>query len=618
MTARLVTSGVSLYIVTKTIPMAPSPLKQETDLVNFSILVNGKPIDSTYLLLSVSVVKEVNKIPYARIQIADGDGSAGDFIISGGSTFVPGNILQIKAGYQEQSTVIFSGIIIKHAVKILDGNMSALVIEAQDTAVKMTIGRKNAYFTKLKDSDLISRVVGSYSGLSCEVDPTVTVLENIVQYYATDWDFLLCRADASGMVVLVDQNKVSVKKVNTSQTPTLSLKYGDSIIKFDLEMDARNQLSAVHSSSWDASKQAIIQAASNAPGVSVPGNISTSALASVAAPAEYLLQSSAPIEQDSLQAWANAASIKSVMSKICGTISFQGNASANPGTLVEIDGLGARFNGNAYVSAVNHTIKQGNWITEIAIGIPPMSIAERNDHIMAPAASGLLPGIQGLQIGVVSKIDADPDNQFRVQVKIPIIDASETIVWARLSTFYTTTGGQGSYFYPEVGDEVILGFLNDDPRYAVILGALYSSINVPPYTPDEKNTMKAIVTRSGIKIEMNDDKGIVTIQTPQKNSITLSDDQKSITIVDQNNNTITMSSSGISINSAGDINIKAQGKISTNSGSGTSITASGDAQISGLNFSAQAQMQATVQGSASAQLTASGEVTVKGSIVMIN
>ena len=38
----------------------------------------------------------------------------------------------------------------------------------------------------------------------------------------------------------------------------------------------------------------------------------------------------------------------------------------------------------------------------------------------------------------------------------------------------------------EKDDEVIIGFLNADPRSPVILGSLFSKVNVPPIEPDEE------------------------------------------------------------------------------------------------------------------------------------
>jgi len=58
-----------------------------------------------------------------------------------------------------------------------------------------------------------------------------------------------------------------------------------------------------------------------------------------------------------------------------------------------------------------------------------------------------------------------------------MISTSDDGIWARISTL--DAGKQrGTFFRPEIGDEVIVGFLNDDPRYPVVLGMVNSSANL--------------------------------------------------------------------------------------------------------------------------------------------
>ena len=187
-----------------------------------------------------------------------------------------------------------------------------------------------------------------------------------------------------------------------------------------------------------------------------------------------------------------------------------------------------------------------------------------------------------------------------------------------MAHFYATTG-KGSFFLPEVGDEVILGFLNEDPRFPIILGMLYSSKIKAPYTPDDKNKIKAIVTKNDLKIEFNDEDKVLTIQTPGGNQFVLSDKDKSILLKDQNGNKMEMNSAGITLESPKDVVIKATGKINLEATQGIAAKASGgDVSIEGLNVQAKAQVAFSAQGSASAELKASGMTTVKGSMVMIN
>ena len=190
-------------------------------------------------------------------------------------------------------------------------------------------------------------------------------------------------------------------------------------------------------------------------------------------------------------------------------------------------------------------------------------------------------------------------------------------VWARIGSGYATKNA-GIFFMPEIQDEVILSFINNDPSFPVILGSLYSSQQAAPFTPDEKNTNKAIVTNAQLKITMDDDKKIIQIRTPGGHIVTLSDDKQSITIVDSNSNKLEMSSAGIALTSATDIKLKATGEISLEAQTNVGIKAGMNLDVEGLNVNAKASVAFSAQGQAKAEMTASGQVTVRGAMVMIN
>ncbi len=573
-------------------------------------------MNSAYQLLSISISKEVNRIPIAKIEILDGDPTTNDFVISDSSDFVPGNTIEIKSGYEATDESIFSGIIIKHGLKVRPGKAAILSVECRDKSIKMTVGRKNAYYSNTTDSDLIGKIIGTY-GLSKTVDATSNQLKEVVQYYSTDWDFIVSRAEINGLVVLVDANKITVQKPDTSKQAVLELEYGDSVLGFEGEMDARTQLSSVQCTSWDSSSQAVKQVTSQPQSVSLPGNLSSSTLADVIGLSTFQLQTAGADEQGMLQSWANARILKSNLSKIRGTVKFQGSSLVVPGSMIELKGLGGRFNGNAYVSGVEHSIRDGNWITIASLGLSHDWYSEERENIVAPSASGLLPGIKGLYVGTVKQINEDPDGQFRVLVNVPVIKTSGDGIWARLATFYATSGA-GNYFFPEKDDEVVLGFFNEDPRFPVILGSLYSSSRTAPFTPDEKNGTKAIVTKNKLKINFDDENKVITVITPGGNQVVLSDQDKSITLKDQNNNKIEMTSGGITLDSASNITIKAAQNIEMTATNNLTVKATNEVNVSGLNITNNAQTQLTVKGGVTAELSSGGEVTVKGAMVMIN
>jgi uncharacterized protein involved in type VI secretion and phage assembly len=218
---------------------------------------------------------------------------------------------------------------------------------------------------------------------------------------------------------------------------------------------------------------------------------------------------------------------------------------------------------------------------------------------------------------VVTKLDEDPEGEQRVQVQLPYLQVETPGIWARLAQGHASSGF-GSFFLPEVGDEVVLGFFNDDPAHPVILGSLYSSSRTPPYALAAPNNTKAIVTRCKHRIEFNEEDKIITIETPAKNTVVLDDKAKSVLVKDQNGNSIKLSSAGIALDSPKDIELTAQGAIRLSAQTGIQLDCQADIQAKGLNVTAQAQANFTAKGAAGAELSASGQTTVKGAMVLIN
>jgi uncharacterized protein involved in type VI secretion and phage assembly len=237
--------------------------------------------------------------------------------------------------------------------------------------------------------------------------------------------------------------------------------------------------------------------------------------------------------------------------------------------------------------------------------------------MVAPAAGGWTAGIEGLQIGVVQKLDANPEGEPMIQVSVPILEADAPGVWARLAALHATDG-TGAFFVPEIGDEVVLGFLANDPSHPIVLGSLYSSKRMPPYELTAENNTKAIVTRSELKLEFDDDKKVVTVSTPGGNTVVLSDEDESITLEDQNGNKVELGSSGIKLDSPKDITVSAEGKVSITATTGIEVGSQADVKVTGLNVNAEADVGFVGKGNATAEVSSSGQTTVKGTLVMIN
>jgi Rhs element Vgr protein len=593
----------------------PSPSHSSGSLATFTVKVNGSSVPDTFSIFSVHVEKNVNRISSARITVLDGNPSVQDFSASSSSVFVPGAKVTIEAGHDSHNLGIFTGIITGQLLRVDASIGSALEVECRDEAVKMIVGRKCATFHNQKDSDIISSVIASY-GFTANVAATATVWPEQVQYYVSDWDFIVARAEANGMIVTTSGGKVTVTKPDANTASAATIGYGDGLFEFNAVMNAITQLGSATASAWDYKQQRVANSVAQS-SYAGPGNISSKKLSEVVGLSSYGLQTSGALQNDELTTWTNAQLTKSEYAKIRGTAKFRGTTLVNVANYITLQGFGDRFNGDHFVSGMRHELSDGNWITEVNIGMSPSWSAETPD-VMAPPASGLLPGARGLMNGVVKKINADPDSQYRILVDVPLFGQNGAGIWARLSNFYSTNGA-GAFFLPEAGDEVVIGFLNEDPRYPVILGSMYSSKIKPVAEPDEKNSLKAIVSKSGISMQFNDADKTFTITTPSKNRIVFSDKDKKITIADQNANNIVMSGDGITMSSPKNITISSDQLLTLKGAQGVAVQSSGgDVQTSAMNIKETAQSQYSAEGNLTAKLQGGTETIIKGAMVMIN
>lgn len=347
------------------------------------------------------------------------------------------------------------------------------------------------------------------------------------------------------------------------------------------------------------------------------GDLDGATLAGVLALELNRLQVALPLEAAVLTQWARALQAKATLARVRGQARFQGSAAVRVGGLIELAGVGRRFSGTAFVTGLMHEIADGDWVTQARFGLAPQWITEQPD-VLAPYAGGLAPGVRGLQVGKVMKLDADPGAEHRVQVSTPVPAPETDGVWARLLGSYAS-GGFGAFFVPEVGDEVVLGFFDGDPAHPVILGSLYSSSRPPPYELAAGNDTKAIVTRCRSKIEFDEADKVITVVTPANNRLVLDDKDKSILVMDETGNQVRLTTSGIEISSPKDIRITAQGSITMQAKQAVTVKSeTADLKASGLNVACEAQVGFSAKGTASAELSASGQTTVKGAMVMIN
>ena len=321
------------------------PTPAPSDVITYTILVEGTELNPAYRVLSILVTKELSRIAQAEISLLDGDVSTEDFEVSNTDDLIPGKNIEIQAGYHGNNSTIFKGIIVKHAIKVLQGESSTLNITAKHPAYITSLSRKSKIFKEKKDSEAIEEILGD-AGVDKDVDPTNIQHESLVQFNCSDWDFINLRAESNGKLVIPDNDKLLVKSPDLSATPVLSLFYGSSILEFEGEIDARRSFENYISSSWSRADQELKTAQEAQSAVPSPqGNLSVSDLASAISPGDYNIFLTAEVTEQEADEVAKAKITRNNLSKIRGRVKCTGFAGIKPGDLVNLNGVGDRFNG---------------------------------------------------------------------------------------------------------------------------------------------------------------------------------------------------------------------------------------------------------------------------------
>ena len=569
----------------RTVPTAATP-----DVCTFTLLSEGQEVSRAYPVMGITVWHELNRISKATVVFKDGDAPSQTFPISDTDEFIPGKKIEIKAGYRGTEDQIFKGVVIKHSIKIRK-DTAFLYVDCYDEAVKMTVSRKSAYYNDLSDSDIIEEVL-SRNGLSADIDSTSETRESVVQFDATDWDFLLERATVSGLFVKTDAGKVSAKAPELTGSPTTAVVFGSSLLELDAEIDARQQPTTLKRLAWDPAEQTVSEAEAQEPTLNLNGNLTGAQVAeALTIPSEH--RDSKPLSDVSLQKQADTELLKARLSKIRGRVRCQGTVSIKPDTILEINGIGNRFAGKAYVTGIRHQIANGNWETDAQIGYPDTPIIPK----VAPPDVAFC-----LHIGIVTQLEDDPQGEDRVRVRMPAIADSGDGVWARVAA--PDAGNErGLFFRPEIGDEVIVGFLQQDANHPIVLGMCHSSNKPAPIEAKDENHEKGYVSRSKMKILFDDEKKTLTLETPAGNKLLLSEEDQGIFLEDQHGNKFSMDSDGIKIESIKDASLKAAQNV----------------KLEGLKIDAKATTGFKADGGGGCELSAgNGMTTVKGGTVMIN
>lgn len=188
----------------------------------------------------------------------------------------------------------------------------------------------------------------------------------------------------------------------------------------------------------------------------------------------------------------------------------------------------------------------------------------------------------GVVVGIVTN-NKDPDGLHRVKVRFPWLSDDVESNWARVAAPMTGKD-RGTYFLPEVDDEVLVAFEHGQVDYPFVVGSLWNGRDsAPESNSDGQNNHRTIKSRSGHVLRFNDKGGGETIEIIDKtgnNKIVIDSSRNTITIEAQSDITIKSSTGKLTMQANG-IEMKSQMGVSVDAATGIDIKANAVVTVKG-------------------------------------
>lgn len=276
------------------------------------------------------------------------------------------------------------------------------------------------------------------------------------------------------------------------------------------------------------------------------------------------------------------------------------------------------------ITAINHSIDENFSYTNIIQAIPAAaSSPPDNPRVRTPFCE--------IQTATVVEND-DEKGMGRVQVQFKWQDSGKKTPWVRVMQPYA--GQQkdlhGFFFTPEIEDEVMVGFINDNPELPYVMGSVYRhhDRNHPQEWHDPNTKRKVIRTRSGNQIHFMDDDGKEEIIITNKD---INNATNEIRLSMEGDGKITIKTLGKLEIKAQSISMEAEQDIDIKAGASTNVDVQDSLTIkSGSNTKMQSQQMSIDAGpgfelnateskidSATVNVKGSGELKLEGAMTSV-
>lgn len=459
-----------------------------------------------------------------------------DLRFTDSALFDVGKKVEIYMGYSGGLHPMMLGEITAISPSFPQGGAPTITITGYDKSHRMRHNSPARYtFKNMKDSN-IAALIASENLLIPVVDPAPTPARESVQQTGSDWAFLKQLADRNCFQVYVHWDKLYFR-FPRPQTEIVVLEWGKNLSSFTPRLSTSGQFGIQIVRGYDYKlAQNIVEIL---PAISLGSDLDNITERLGSSFVDQLVELGRNVVRDKpvdnyLDATVLAKSI--LMQLLEGLFEGSGSTIGNPklraGDTIKIKGIGKRFSGNYRLSKVTHTIGESGYITQFEVSQQYTStlLQSLRKKISETPSPNEQEKIYGVVIGKVEN-NIDKEGLGRVQLSFPHLSDINLSNWARIAASMaggdkTTSTSWGTYFLPDIGDEVLVAFEQGDINKPVVIGSLWNGLARPPEVNKSSNEKKVIKMKSGMQIVFDETTGSENLFLQDKAGSTIKMDSR--------------------------------------------------------------------------------------------
>lgn len=442
--------------------------------------------------------------------------------------FAIGNRVEIHLGYVGQLRPVMLGEVAALEPSFGAGASPTLTITGYDKSYRMRHNTPSRMTFKFMNDSAIAGLIALENLLIPAVDPSPLPPRESVQQTGSDWALLSELAERNFFEVFVSWDKL-VFRAPRPQTEMVVLEWGRNLVSFSPRFATATQagIQVIRGFNQELAQSIVMALPAIAAGAGMDeiierlGGNFVQQLASLGRRVARNQAVESPLDA--------AILAKSLLQQLLegifeGTGTCLGIPELRAGDLVEIRGVGKRFSGAYKLRQVTHSIGDDGYQTKFEVSRKHSGtlLETLREKIVESPPPVRQEKIEGLVIGKVEN-NIDPKGLGRVQVSFPHLSDANLSHWAPLAS-PSAGDDSGAYFLPDLGAEVVVGFLHGDVNRPLVLGQLWSLLKPPPVRHlDGQNRVRVIRTKAGHQIKFDDTPAAekVVIEDAAGNTITL-------------------------------------------------------------------------------------------------